>query len=240
MSKDRKNRKMAKKTPLSPEAGGSAKAAETPQMEIVRQDSRESLEKAAERSHTALAGMLEGRYGSRSDNGGAAQKTCTICGERELHMEELRPDLRICAKCRDSGVVSMNEAARLLYITYGNYRRRFPAIQFRYPDLTISQRSLYDVISAGQIDVDIHRNINNADFLQVLNTENDKFSLQIVRDIPYCYLEELYVRAFSTTFGKSTDSKEDWIVKTKEYLQGVGRMQQASLLEEPTAMAKPE
>ena len=77
MSKDRKNRKMAKETPLSPEAGGSAKAAETPQMEIVRQDSRESLEKAAVRSHTVLAGMLEGRYGSRSDSGGAAQKTCT-------------------------------------------------------------------------------------------------------------------------------------------------------------------
>lgn len=235
MSRSKKYKNTAAKKGLfPPKADESVKAAkkdETPQIETVKQDGEETPEKAGEKSHAALAKMLEGRYGSQSDSSRTAQKLCTICGEQELQMEEFRPDLRICVKCRDSGVVSMNEAAGLLYITYGNYRRRFPTIQFRYPDLTISQRSLYDIISTNQISVDIHRDINNSDFLQILNDENDKFSLQIVRDIPYGFLEELYVRAFSAIFGKGTDSKEDWIVKTKEYLKGVGRTQQASLLE---------
>lgn len=208
---------------------------------VKRNTSVPSKQSSARSGHASLAEMLQGRYSPQAN--AMVQRGCSLCGEQDSQIDEICKNLAICKKCRNSGISSMGEASGLLYIAYGHFRRLFPSVPFRYPNLQISLRSMYDIITANPITGNIHRDVNSTNFLKVIRRESDRFSLEIVKDIPYYFLEELYVQAFARTFVQAKGasgggSEEMWIMWTKEYLKGVGRERQADLLE--AAYAEPQ
>lgn len=172
-----------------------------------------------------LIQMLRRRYLTSDVEEG---KHCNLCGKQCLHLIQMSNGLLICEDCKNSEVTSIEMAAELLYTTYGNFKRLFPNTPFRYPDLEISQQSMHhikDIAGGGSI---VSR------LLEVVNNTNDGFSLRIVKDIPYGFLEGLYAQVFSQQLEKAIwrGGRRDkrWRDYMKAYLESVGREQQMYLL----------
>lgn len=119
------------------------------------------------------------------------EKACVICGELDWQLCQTDDGLLMCRSCMESEVTSMREAAELLYTTYGNFKRLFSNVTFRYPDLKLSERSMYEIKNFEP------HGKNISDLVDTTGDKDSWMALCVARDIPYSLLEELYVRAFS-------------------------------------------
>ena len=181
-----------------------------------------------EAAQEALVQMLRLRY--QQEKGAVAGSVCSLCGANSRNIRRLCNGLQICENCHNSEVISISTAAELLFTTYGNFRRMFPATPFRYPNLEISSQSMHE------IDHISHGDTGCSGLVTVLSDENEGFSLRILKDIPYGFLEELYAQTFSQLLEKDLASKTDiagkqtWVDYTCKYLEEVGRKKQSELL----------
>lgn len=186
---------------------------------------RDKLKITDTEQYRKLIQMLKSRYYEEKTEEG---KKCTLCGKQSVHLLQMSNGLSICEDCKNSEVTSIGMAAELLYTTYGNFKRLFPHTRFRYPNLEFSQQSMHQIrdIAHGRPDM--------SGLLEVVNDKNDGFSLRIVRDIPYGFLEELYAQAFSQQLDRDTQyhigTDRRWTDYMKEYLENAGRWQQLQLL----------
>lgn len=125
----------------------------------------------------------------------------------------------------------MQEAAELLFTTYGNFKRLFKGVTFRYPALKLSEQSMHDIENIKP------RGKNRPDLVKAVDSRDSWMSLCVARDIPRCLLEELYVRCFSDQIkdnnGITSNSEPPQQFSTVEestryYLDETGREKQAS------------
>lgn len=174
-----------------------------------------------------LIEMLQNRYQMEDIE---AESVCNLCGGRHAQLRQMSNGLLLCEDCQNSEVTSISTAAELLYTTYGSFKRLFPDACFRYPDLEISQQSMY------QFKDITHGNPELSGLVEVVNDRNDSFSLRIAKDIPYGFLEELYAQAFSQQLERNIrhngGEPRSWLDYLKEYLRNAGREQYLCLLPE--------
>lgn len=175
-----------------------------------------------------LGRILGGFYSMRADEG---ERICEICGEANGQLYKMNNGLLVCASCMDSEVTSMQEAAELLFTTYGNFKRLFKGVTFRYPALRLSEQSMHNIEDVKP------RSKNRFDLVKVVDNRDTWMSLCVVRDIPRCLLEELYVRCFSdqikTDKGITSSSEPPQTFSSSEestgyYLDEIGREKQAA------------
>lgn len=198
-------------------------AEETPQ-------AKENIEDAWQRKREHLRKMLGSTYSVQKATQG---KNCAICGEQRLQLYQMDNGLVMCQQCRQSEISTMQEAAGLLYTTYGNFKRLFCDVTFRYPDLEISEQSMHKINNIQ------HGDENASDLVQILDSRDTWLSLRIVRDIPRCFLEELYVQTFAKLLKGRNEirlvngSTLSWAEAVQYYLTQSGREQQAKLFPVP-------
>lgn len=175
-----------------------------------------------------LGRILGGFYSMRADEG---ERICEICGEANGQLYKMNNGLLVCASCMDSEVTSMQEAAELLFTTYGNFKRLFKGVTFRYPALRLSEQSMHNIENVKP------RSKNRFDLVKVVDNRDTWMSLCVARDIPRCLLEELYVRCFSdqikTDKGITSSSQPHQTFSSSEestgyYLDEIGREKQAA------------
>ena len=179
-----------------------------------------------------LCSVLKEVYSTSETSDG---KACVICGELDWQLCQTDDGLLMCRSCMESEITSMHEAAELLYTTYGNFKRLFSNVTFRYPDLKLSERSMYDIK-----DFKPHGK-NISDLVNTTDNKDSWMALCVARDIPYSLLEELYVRAFSDQMMSkgekvtSCDNPPQEFSSSSEivkyYLKKTGRNRQAELIQ---------
>lgn len=204
---------------------------------------KDNLEEAWRRKREKLCRLLRSTYCETEE---AGIKSCPICGGQSSQLVQAENGLLMCQTCRQSEISSMKEAAGLLYTTYGNFKRLFCGVTFRYPDLEISGQSMHEMEQIR------HGDPQASGLVQVLDDRDSWLSLRIARDIPRCFLEELYAQTFARLLedrreirtNPGTSRTLNWVEGTQYYLRQSGRERQAELFPKPspkkTEAAKPE
>ena len=184
-------------------------------------------EAAWEKKRKKLGKVLGEAYSAQTDED---ERACEICGEADGQLCKMDNGLLACGSCMGSTVTSMQEAAELLFTTYGNFKRLFKGVTFRYPALKLSEQSMHDIENIKP------RDKNRSDLVKVVDSRDSWMSLCVARDIPRCLLEELYVRCFSDQIkgnnGITSNSEPPQQFSTVEestryYLDETGREKQA-------------
>lgn len=121
---------------------------------------------------------------------------CDICGRTCTEYHENIQHLLVCRECKTELVMDLKRANQILYVTYRNFSTLF-GTDFRYPSLTISENNekKFQTLS---------------DFVTILNSRSDSFSLRIKQGITGSLLEEIFVWCFAKQLlAKEINSKRN-------------------------------
>lgn len=186
-------------------------------------------EDAWEMKRTKLGRALNGFYTAQVEED---EKACEICGEVGGQLYKMDNGLLMCSSCMGSEIASIQEAAELLFTTYGNFKRLFREVTFRYPALKMAELSMHNIENIKP------RGKNRSDLVKMVDSRDSWMSICVVQDIPHCLLEELYVLCFSEQVlmgGRELRSSSEPPKifsnsgeSTKYYLDRIGREKQAS------------
>lgn len=130
---------------------------------------------------------------------------CSICGRKESEVSFHKMSA-VCSRCRRSRVTTRKQASNLLYLSYRGFNDLFP-IDFCYPNLEIKEINCEKKYS-NRIDC-------YTDLVQITEARQDGFSLCIVKNIPFCFMDELYSYAFAKEFLNGILEKKKAEKKTK-------------------------
>lgn len=142
----------------------------------------------------SFAKLLKEQKQENEIEGEKKKSFCKICGKCgvQLFYDNNKP---ICKFCKNSRVTNLHDTTTLLYLTYGNFRQIFD-IKFQRPQLfflTDCVQNIYELDDKRDNYTGLVTNITQVGY---------DFTIGIVKDVPYAFLEELFAFSFARQYLK--------------------------------------